>query len=398
MFRAMNPALEEAARVHGMGYGKILWRVTLPLARPGILAAVIYILTIGLATFDIPAIIGLGNRIYMLSTFIYLKVHPQGAGLPEYGITGVVGAFMILVAGLLTLWYGQVLRQGHRFEVVTGKGYKPTLIRLGGWSVLAWAGIISYALLSKILPLLLIAYAAMTPYFVPPSWAMLKQLSLTHFYTMNWDLVLRGLTNTAILVAVVPLVVLLLGFSISWLIVRSRNRARYALEFGAFLPHALPEVILAIGALLFALFVLGTTIPLYGSVWIIAIVYIVARLAFATRALNGSLLQIHRELEEAAFVAGLSHFKTAWRVLFPLIRPTLFSVWIWTALLVYRELTVAVFLTVQDNLTLPAVIWSYWYGGIINKASAVTLVMTLVLTPMILVFWWFGRRSQVSPN
>jgi iron(III) transport system permease protein len=398
MFRAMNPALEEAARVHGMGHGKILWRVTLPLARPGILAAVIYILTIGLATFDIPAIIGLGNRIYMLSTFIYLKVHPQGAGLPEYGITGVVGAFMILVAGLLTLWYGQVLRQGHRFEVVTGKGYKPTQIRLGGWSALAWAGIIGYALLSKILPLLLIAYAAMTPYFVPPSWAMLRQLSLTHFYTMNWDLVLRGLTNTAILVAVVPLVVLLLGFSISWLIVRSRNRARYALEFGAFLPHALPEVILAIGALLFALFVLGTTIPLYGSVWIIAIVYIVARLAFATRALNGSLLQIHRELEEAAFVAGLSHFKTAWRVLFPLIRPTLFSVWIWTALLVYRELTVAVFLTVQDNLTLPAVIWSYWYGGIINKASAVTLVMTLVLTPMILLFWWFGRRSQVSPN
>jgi len=398
MFRAMNPTLEEAARVHGMGYGKILWRVTLPLAMPGILAAVIYILTIGLATFDIPAIIGLGNRIYMLSTFIYLKVHPQGAGLPEYGITGVVGAFMILVAGLLTLWYGQVLRRGHRFEVITGKGYKPTLIRLGGWSVLCWGFIAGYAFLSKILPLLLIAYAATAPYFVPPSLAMMSQLSLTHFYSMNWDLVLRGLTNTAILVAVVPLAVLLLGFSISWLIVRSRNRARYALEFGAFLPHALPEVILAIGALLFALFVLGTTIPLYGSVWIIAIVYIVARLAFATRALNGSLLQIHRELEEAAFVAGLSHVKTAWRVLFPLMRPTLFSVWIWTALLVYRELTVAVFLTVQDNLTLPAVIWSYWYGGIINKASAVTLVMTLVLTPLILVFWWFGRRSQVSVN
>lgn len=396
MFRAMNPTLEEAARVHGMGYGKILWRVTLPLAMPGILAAVIYILTIGLATFDVPAIIGLGNRIYMLSTFIYLKVHPQGSGLPEYGITGVVGAFMIVVAGFLTAWYGQVLRQGHRFEVITGKGYKPTLIRLGAWSVLAWAMIIGYAFLSKILPLLLIAYAAMTPYFVPPSLAMISQLSLTHFYTMNWELVWRGLTNTAILVGVVPLAVVLLGFCISWLIVRSRNRARYALEFGAFLPHALPEVILAIGALLFALFVLGTTIPLYGSVWLIAIVYIVARLAFATRALNGSLLQIHRELEEAAFVAGLSHFKTAWRVLFPLIRPTLFSVWIWTALLVYRELTVAVFLTVQDNITLPAVIWSYWYGGIINKASAVTLLMTLALTPLILVFWWFGRRSQVS--
>lgn len=398
MFRAMNPSLEEAARVHGMGYGKILWRVTLPLARPGILAAVIYILTIGVATFDIPAILGLGNRVYMLSTFIYLKVHPQGAGLPEYGITGVVGAFMIVVAGLLTLWYGQVLRQGHRFEVVTGKGYRPALIPLGKWSIAAWGFITVYALISKIVPLLLIAYAALTPYFVPPSYAMMRQLSLTHFYGMDWQLVVRGLTNTAILVFVVPLVVLLLAFSLSWLIVRSPSRMRYALEFGAFLPQALPEVILSIGALLLSLFVLGTAIPLYGTVWLIAIVYVVARLAFATRALNGALLQIHRELEEAAFVAGLSNFRTAWRILFPLIRPTLFSVWIWTALLVYRELTAAVFLAVHDNITLPAVIWSYWYSGSINKASAVTLLMTLVLAPLIFIAWWFGRRSQVSVN
>jgi len=162
------------------------------------------------------------------------------------------------------------------------------------------------------------------------------------------------------------------------------------------LPQALPEVILSIGALLLSLFVLGTIIPLYGSIWIIAIVYIVARLAFATRALNGSLLQIHRELEEAAFVAGLSNARTAWRVLFPLIRPTLFSVWIWSALLVYRELTAAVFLAVNDNITLPVVVWSYWYGGNINKASAVTLLMTLVLTPLIVAAWWWGRRSQVS--
>ncbi|HYT57902.1 MAG TPA: iron ABC transporter permease [Verrucomicrobiae bacterium] len=398
MFRAMNPTLEEAARVHGMAYMRIIRRITLPLALPGILAAVIYIFTIGIATFDIPAILGLGNRVYMLSTFIYLKVHPQGAGLPDYGITGVVGAFMIVVAGFLTLWYSQILRQGHRFEVVTGKGYKPALLALGGWSIIAWAFIAIYALISKLLPLLLIAYAALTPYFVPPSLEMMRHLSLTHFQGMDWELVLRGLKNTVILVSVVPLVVVLLAFTISWLIVRSRSRLRYALEFGAFLPQALPEVILAVGALLLSLFVVGTSIPLYGSVWLIAVVYIVARLAFATRALNGSLLQIHRELEEAAFVAGLSTTRTAWRVLFPLIRPTLFSVWIWTALLVYRELTAAVFLAVHDNITLPAVIWSYWYGGNINKASAVTLLMTLVLAPMILVAWWFGRRSQVSLN
>ncbi len=397
MFRAMNPSLEEAAKVHGLNFGKTLWRITLPLALPGILAAVIYITTIGIATFDIPAILGLGNRVYMLSTFMYIKVHPPGSGLPEYGVSGAMGAFMVILAIFLTYWYGQVLRHGHRFEVVTGKGYRPALIHLGGWVVLGWGFIGFYAFISKLLPLLLIAYAAFTPYFAPPSFEMMGKLSMVHFQNMDWGLVLRGLKNTGILVLVVPLVVLLFAASISWLVVRSKSRSRYLLEFGAFLPHALPEVIMAIGALLLSLFVVGNFLPLYGSVAIIAVVYVVARLAFATRALNGSLLQIHRELEEAAFVAGLSTLRTGWRVVLPLIWPTLLSVWIWTALLVYRELTVAVFLGVHDNITLPAVIWSYWYGGGINKASAVTLLMTLVLTPLILAFWWFGRRSQV-PN
>ncbi len=398
MFRAMNPSLEEAAKIHGMSFVGTVRRITLPLAFPAILAAFIYMFTIGIATFDVPAIIGLGNRVYMLSTYVYLKANPPDSGLPQHGITAALGALMILVAVLLTWWYSQVLRQGHRYEVITGKGYRPTLLQLGNWSVLAWGFIALYFLASKLIPLLLIAYAAFVPYLAPPSFEMLGKLTLAGFYKLNWDLFWRGLYNTALLVVTVPLVTLLLAFSISWLIVRSRSRLRYALEFGAFLPHALPEVILAIGALLLALFVLQGIIPLYGSVWLIAIVYVISRLAFATRALNSSLLQIHRELEEAAYTSGLSPVRTSWRILVPLLRPTLMSVWIWSAILVYRELTVAVFLIGHDSVTLPAVIWSYWFSGSINQASAVTLLMTLVLTPLIMVFWWFGRRQLVPES
>ena len=124
----------------------------------------------------------------------------------------------------------------------------------------------------------------------------------------------------------------------------------------------------------------------------------VARLAFATRALNSSLLQIHKELEEAAYTAGLSAVRTSWRILVPLLRPTMMSVWIWSAILVYRELTVAVFLIGHDSMTLPAVIWSYWFSGGPNVAAAVTLVMTLILTPLILLFWWFGRRQLIGQS
>ncbi|MGB7951598.1 MAG: iron ABC transporter permease [Candidatus Binatia bacterium] len=397
MFRAMNPSLEEAAKIHGMSFVATVRRITLPLAFPAILAAFIYMFTIGLATFDVPAIIGLGNRIYMLSTYVYLKANPPDSGLPQHGITAALGTMMIILALLLTWWYSQVLRQGHRYEVITGKGYRPALLQLGRWSIAAWALIALYFLATKLIPLLLIAYAAFVPYLAPPSFEMFGKMSLAGFYNLNWDLFWRGLYNTILLVVAVPLVTLILAFSVSWLIVRSRSGLRYILEFGAFLPHALPEVILAIGALLLALFVLQGVLPLYGSVWLIAIVYVISRLAFATRALNSSLLQIHKELEEAAYTAGLSTVRTSWRIVVPLLRPTLMSVWIWSAILVYRELTVAVFLISQESITLPAVIWSYWFSGATTEAAAVTLLMTLVLTPLILIFWWFGRR-QLMPE
>src|SRR5919199_6287538 len=243
-FAAMNPSLEEAARAHGMSLLRTMRRVTLPLAWPGILAAVIYILILALATFDVPAILGLGNRVYMLSTFIYLKTHPQGAGAPEHGITAALGVVMIAVALLLTVWYSQVLRRGHRYQIITGKGYRPTPVKLGRWTLVAWLGILAYALLSKLLPQAMLAFAAFTPYLVPPTPDNLRLLSLTNYAQIDLGLVMRGLTNTVILVGLVPLAVIFFAFCLSWLIVRSRSRLRYALEFGAFLPHALPDVIL----------------------------------------------------------------------------------------------------------------------------------------------------------
>jgi len=395
MFRAMNPLLEEAARISGLGFAATLRRVTLPLATPGILAAGIYVFTIAIATFDIPAVLGLGNRVYLFSTYMFVQTFPQEY-VPRYGITGAIGTAMISVALLLTFWYGRVLSRGNRYQVITGKGYRPKPIDLGRWAFASWALIAFYALMAKVLPIMMIAFVAFSPYVAPPSLDMLSQLSLNNFYRVNWELVMRGLRNTVTLMLVVPTVVLLFSFCVSWLVVRSRSRARYALEFGAFLPHTLPEVLFAIGALLAALFVLKDFVPLYDTVWLIAIVYIVVRMAFATRALNGALLQVHKELEEAASVAGLSILRTARRVVLPLIKSTVLSVWIWTMLLVYREVTVAVFLTSQNSITLPAVVWSYWNAAGMTEASMVTIIMITLFSPLLVAFWRFGRQSGVA--
>ena len=86
-FRSLDPSLEEAAAVHGMGLLSTLLRVSLPLAFPGILAAAIYISTIGIAAFDVPAIIGLPNRVFTFSTFLYFRIQPE-FGSPRYDLAG----------------------------------------------------------------------------------------------------------------------------------------------------------------------------------------------------------------------------------------------------------------------------------------------------------------------
>jgi iron(III) transport system permease protein len=397
VFRAMNPALEEAAQTAGIPFWRTLRRVTLPLARPGVLAALLYIFVIGLATFDIPAVIGLANNIFVFSTFVYVEAFPPD-GTPEYGIPAALGTMMVCVALLLTLWYVQVLRRSQSYQVITGKGYRAKQINPGRWVIACWAFIGLYVFIALVLPILLVALMAFLPYVAPPSLDVLRLLTLINFQQLNWEYVLRGLRNTVTLMVVVPPLILFFAFCISWLIVRSQSRARYLLEFGAFLPHTIPHVVFALGALVLALYVVQGFLPIYGTVWIIAGVYVVTWLAFATRAINSSLIQIHRELEEAAYVAGLSIIRTAWRVLLPLLRPTMLSVWIWTALLVYREITIAVFLISQDNVTLPAIVWGRWVQGAPNAAAAITVLMMAAFVPLMVLFWRFARRGRLTPD
>ena len=71
VFRAMDATLEEAAHVAGVSTLRTFWRVNLPLACTGLLGAIIYIFMIGMGSFEVPAIIGAPQGVYVLATEIY---------------------------------------------------------------------------------------------------------------------------------------------------------------------------------------------------------------------------------------------------------------------------------------------------------------------------------------
>lgn len=392
-FRSMDSSLEEAARASGANFGKQMLRITLPLSWPSILAAGLYVVIVAVATFDIPAVIGLSNRIFTFSTFLYFEINPTG-GLPRYGIAAAFSTIMIVMGVVLSWVYGRVLRKGNRYRVVTGKNYRPSMIRLGKWQVGAWILLIAYFLLSKGIPLLLLVWTALIPRIQMPSLEAFANVSLANFVDIRWDLVGRAAVNTGTLVLFVPLIALILSTALSWIVVRSKFKRRAFFDYAAFMPHAVPNLIFGMAAMLLALFVLRSAVPLYGTIWLLIIVMALVQISFASRMVNSGLLQIHPELEEAAEASGAGTFTTLRRVVLPLLRGTFVQAWVWLAILAFRELTLPVILFSSENVTLSFVIWNFWQGGLKGVSAATTVILLIVMIPFAVAYFRLTKRSQ----
>jgi iron(III) transport system permease protein len=391
ILRAMNPAFEDAARVHGLGRRATLMKVVLPLMWPGLIAAAIYILVIGAATFEVPAIIGLGGKILTFSTLVYISVTPE-MGIPNYGEVGALSMPMIVLSILMSWCYFRVIRFGDRYAVIQGRGYRPRLMNLGHWAWLGWGLLAVYFTMAIILPLLMMAWAAFLPFFQPFSARAVSQLTLANFQQIPLTLIARGAVNSFILMISVPIAALVFGLAISWVVIRSGIRGRYFFDWIAFLPHAVPSVIFAISFLALALFLLPSNFHLYGTIFIVMVVYVVVRLSFTTRVLNGALLQLHVELENVAQVSGIPMLTALRKITLPLLAPAIVNLCLWNALLTFRELTVAAFLVTQDNITLPVVVWGIWQSGGLGPAAALSLLFLAALFPVIVLYWIFGMR------
>jgi iron(III) transport system permease protein len=392
-FRAMDPSLEEAAQIHGMNIFSRIRRIVGPLAWPSVLGAGLYIFVIGLSSFDIPAVMGLGSRTFTFSTFVYSLALPTNEP-PDYGIVGASSALMLIIGLGVCFYYLRVIHRSHRFAVVTGRNYRPALVTLKKSQAAGWWSFITLLLgLQLVVPFLALVWISLTPFLQQPSQAALRFVSLNNFYKIPWDALLSSLKATAIITVTVPTITAGLALAVSWIVVRSGLKLASAVDTIAFLPHAVPSLIFAVGVLFIGLFWLPEPINPYGTVEILIIAFVIIRLSFATRMYNSALLQIHRELDEAGYIGGLGDLKVLWRILLPLLRPTILVSWLWMAVLASRELTVAVILTTSTkNVTTPVLIWGLWQNGKLNESAAIALVFLLMLTPLIVVFFWATNR------
>ena len=391
MFRAMDPSLEESARAAGASFLSTFRRITLPLAWPGVLAAGIFVFMIGFAAFDVPAIIGWGSRIFTLSSYLVLQLNPEGLE-PRYGTAAALSSVLIVLAAALSWWYGLMQRRAHRYRVVSGKAYRPAILPLGRWKAAAWLYLGLYLACNILLPVLVLLWSSLLPYFQLPTAAAFRTASAIRYWNLPWDLIGQGLANTGILMLLTPTLTLGLSVAFSWIVLRSKLPGRAWFDFIAFLPHAVPGIVFGVGALLLAVFA-GRVVPIFDTIWILLLVFVVARTSYATRMTNSGLIQIHAELEESAQISGAGTGSVLGRVVWPLLAPTILYAWLWIALLTFREFTLAVILTSTHNLTLPVVVWSLWQSGKTGDAAAVAFMMLLLMLPVVVLYWLVARAG-----
>jgi iron(III) transport system permease protein len=380
-FRAMDPALEEAALVSGATKFVTSLRITLRIMLPAILTAAIYVFMTAIESFEIPGVLGLRNGILVFSSKIYYATTSTYGGGANYGEASALSSTYLLISVFLIYLYQRSTKNSERFATVTGKGYRPRLNDLGLWKYVALFFFVLYFLLAVLLPILIMFWASLIPFYQAPSMEALSVVSLASYSDLlNDPEVAKAVRNTSWLMLGSATVTTLLAASVAWVVLRSKFPGRRALDVLTFLPHAVPSVVLALA--LIYVYLTFDFIPIYGTSLIILVGFVTNYLPFSTRSLSASIIQIHKELEEAGRVSGASPLTVFRKIVVPLLLPTMAGVAIWVAVHAMRELSMALMLNSSSNNVISFLIWSHWEAGDLRHASALGVVLILIMLVM----------------
>jgi iron(III) transport system permease protein len=389
-FRNMDPALEESSAMSGADPRRTFRQVTLPLMRPAMMAAAAYFLVVMVESFDIPALLGQTAGINVFSTKIYQAAHP-GSGLPDYGLASGYGVLIMALAALLIVSYQRIIKRNSRFAVVGNRDYRARTLDLGVWRWPAVGVCALYLLWALVLPLAILLWASLQPFYQPPSLEALSHVSFANYGSMihyaNLDTAIK---NTLIIGVFGGLLTMLLSAVSSWMAVRGQFQLHSLPDALTFLTLGVPSIVLGL-ALIFLY--LSLPIPIYGTVWILVIAYVTRFLSYGSRIMVAAQIQVRQELEEAGKVSGATWLQIFRRIVLMLLLPAFVNGLVWVSIHAIRELSIALMLYSQGNEVLSVIIWNAWQERAeVGLAACFGVVMIVVSGALTL----FGRRYAAS--
>lgn len=381
--RFLNPALEEAAITSGATTAQVVRRVTLPLVLPALISVGTLVIIFSTLALDIPLVIGLPANLPLLSIHVWEMMQPTG-GAPAYGDVAALNNVVFIILAAAMFVYYRATREATKFAIISGKGYRPNKVPLGRLKGLGFAVVLLYFVAALGLPFLALLWVSIVPYFSGFDTQMLTQFSAKNFlFVFGSAPVHQAAINSVVVALIAAAGTCSLSLLVAWVVIRSRVSWRRLLDVLAMLPIGTSAVMMGI-ALVFIFFGFRA-IPIYGTIWVIAIGHAIVYLPFSARTVQAAMLQVSRELEEAAHVAGATMRHTFRRVIVPLLSPALVGVMIWVAFHSIREFSIAAILQSGNNRVLSTVLYGYWNTGQAQYATAIAVSLMVFLGILVIL-------------
>ena len=241
-----------------------------------------------------------------------------------------------------------------------------------------------YVALAVVLPFLMLIWTSVQPFYAIPSADSLARVSFEGYVKIWQDSsVMRALWNTTVLALVTSAATILLAVLVSWFVVRRGKAAdglSHYLATVSFLPQCVPSIVIGLA---FIFVYVRFPIPIYGTLWIIALAMTTRYLAYSSRTMTSALMQVHGELEEASQMSRAPWARTLRRITMPLLAPAMINVFFWVAVHAMQELSMALMLYNPETVVVSTMIWSMWQNG--RTADAAVLGVILIVLSAILL-------------
>ncbi|GAA4431117.1 iron ABC transporter permease [Georgenia halophila] len=386
--RNLDASLEEQSRVCGTGPFKALFKVTLPALWPSIAGAGLLTTWTALGLYSVPAVIGTGARIDVLTTRIVNGLafsYP-----PKYDVAIGLSVFMLGFVAIIWWIQTRVLRR-NQHAAMGGKGQRATAVRLGRWRRPVQVGVVLYAVVTTVLPMCALIIVSLNGYWTSNiDWGglSLDALRLAVFENVRTR---TALENSLLLGVVGATVGILLAAVISLYISRARPRVGRAVDGAVKLPSTLANVVIAVG---FVLAFAGPPIDLGGTILILFLAYLALYLPNGIVATDSAVAQIGRELPEASALSGAGELRTFLRIYLPLMLPGMIVGWALLFVRMVGDLTASAILAGTTNPVVGRQILETYQNGSFSLLAALATVLTVISTVVVVGVMVLSRSSS----